>query len=360
MRKLAWKKFIIRTSWILIGIGVMVVLGASMISHSKQPCKVIQVTIESAESGSLFINEREIRALLDSTFTIIGKPIHQLPLRSMELMLEVNPWIANAEIFIDKNQVLHAIIRERLPIARLFTLQENSFYIDSTGVRLPLSNQLTVRLPVFTDFPSDQPILSAPDSALLKDVIAISQFIWSDSFWTAQVSQVAILPGNRFELFLLTGTPSVILGDASNLEEKFHKLDSYFKSDYFKMKYGKYAQLNAEFRRQLIGLRKDSLHSKTGIDSVGFYQAVEGIERGATQLKPTDGSPSAHSIPEPSSMKASNTQIQRISRDKNIKKSYNKEQDSTLSKKAFQTGKKDPSEKTPAAKPAKKPANEPK
>jgi cell division protein FtsQ len=360
MRRLAWKKIIIRTSWILLGIGFMVVLGASMISHSKQSCKNIQVTIESAESGSLFIEEREIRTLLDSTFAIIGQPINQLPLRSMELMLEGNPWIAEAEIFIDKNQLLHAIIRERMPVARLFTIQENSCYIDSNGVRLPLSNRLAARLPVFTDFPSDQPVLSAPDSTLLKNIIAISQFIRSDSFWTAQITQVAILPRNRFELFLLTGTPSVILGDASHLEEKFHKLDAYFRSDYFKMGLGKYAQLNAEYRRQLIGLRRDSLYPKTGIDSVGFYQAVEGIERGALQMKPADGSSTPSHIPLPASTTASNPPSQLILKDKNIKKSYNKVKDSTLSKKAFQKDKKNPSEKTLAGKPAKKPANVPK
>jgi hypothetical protein len=60
MRKLNWKKIIIRTCWSLLGVGVVVIFGAAMANKSKQPCQGIRVTIESVASDQLFIDEKEI------------------------------------------------------------------------------------------------------------------------------------------------------------------------------------------------------------------------------------------------------------------------------------------------------------
>lgn len=338
MRKISWKKVIIRSCWILLGIGVMVILGAAMISQYKQPCKGIKVTIETNNTNLLFIDEKEVATLLDSTFSATGKAISQLPLRSMELMLERNPWIANAEIFVDNNRLLQVSIVERAPIARIFTLQGNSYYIDSTGVKLPLSSNMTARVPVFTDFPSDQQVLSSPDSSLMADIINISRHLAADSFWNAQVSQVAILPASQFELFLLTGTPSILLGDASGLTEKFQKLDAYFHSDYFTMGYGRYSKINVQYKRQLIGIKADSARHKTLIDSAGFYRAVEGIESGINQLNAAEKNPQVQAGISAPATKENVTEKVLISKDKNIEKSYNKSTNLALSKKASSDG----------------------
>ena len=335
MRKLPWKKIIIRTCWVLMGIGVIVILGAAMISQSRESCKGIRVTIESPNIKMLFVNEQEIKAMLDSTFAAQGKTISQLPLRSMEMLLERNPWIAEAEIYVDNNQILQAQIRERVPVARIFTLQENSFYIDSSGVRLPLSDHLTAQVPVFTDFPSDNQVLSAPDSALMAGIISISQFLAADSLWMALVSQVAILPGNQFEMFLLTGTPTIQLGDASHLSEKFKKLNAYFRSDYFKMGYGKYARINVQYRNQLIGIKADSIQGRNSIDSAGFYRAVEGIARGVDQMNSAINAAALSPANQPAILPPIGPEKALISKDKNIEKSYNKTPDSALSKKAL-------------------------
>ena len=86
------------------------------------------------------------------------------------------------------------MIEEREPIARVFTLQGSSFYIDSSCMRLPLSDKLSARVPMFTSFPSDKKILSRPDSLVLNDVKQIAQYIQQDSFLMAQVAQIDITP----------------------------------------------------------------------------------------------------------------------------------------------------------------------
>ncbi|MBU3744152.1 MAG: hypothetical protein FGM61_06320 [Sediminibacterium sp.] len=335
MRKLPWKKILSVTLWLLIGVGVLVLSGAALIKKGQHACKGINVTLLTP-AELVFVNEADIRQLLEKTFQITGKEISKLPLRSMELMLENNPWIAKAEIFVDNHDSLHANLHERLPIARVFTLQQQSYYIDSMGVKLPLSDRLVARVPVFTDFPSDQPVLSVPDSLLLQDMIAISKKIAADSFWMAQISQVAIVAGNHFELYPITGKPIIRLGDGVDLDEKFQKLNAYFTTDYFKMGYAQYPVIDVQFKRQLVGIR----HPDGILDSTQFYRAVQGIDSKANQLNAT----AEQGEKNVSETKTNNIRNQpgnmnispSVSKDKNIQKSYNKSTNPALSKEALQ------------------------
>src|SRR5206468_497403 len=106
-----------------------------------------------------------------------GETLEDIDLRKTETMLKKNSWIKNAELFFDNHQTLHVNIAEREPIARVFAMSGNSFYIDSSGLRLPVNENATARVMVFTSFPSDKNILSKPDSLVLNDVKALSQYI---------------------------------------------------------------------------------------------------------------------------------------------------------------------------------------
>ncbi len=86
-------------------------------------------------------------------------------------MLEHNTWINEAELYFDNKDVLHVTVTEKEPVARIFTATGNSFYIDSIGRKMPLSDKLSARVPVFTGFP-EKKVLSAADSVLLNEVRA--------------------------------------------------------------------------------------------------------------------------------------------------------------------------------------------
>ena len=56
----------------------------------------------------------------------------------MEESVSANPWISKTQVFFDNNEILRVNITEREPIARIFTISGNTFYIDSvTGAQLP-------------------------------------------------------------------------------------------------------------------------------------------------------------------------------------------------------------------------------
>lgn len=255
MKKVEWKKRLIQAAWILAGIGTVVLMGAAMQKKNKKTCTDIKIEITGIEEN-MFIDEKDILELVNQKRKVIGAPVSMLNLRSMETALEKNAWVKNAEMFLDNQQVLQIQIDERQPVARVFTMQGGSFYLDSAGVRLPLSDKLSARVPMFTGFPSDNLKLSKPDSALLKDVVKLGRYILADSFWTAQVAQIDIEPGRQFELVPVFGDHVVSIGKAEDLEAKFNRLYTFYKQAWLQHGIHYYEKINVQFDKQVVAVKK--------------------------------------------------------------------------------------------------------
>ena len=181
MKRFKWKKRIEESIWLLFGLGSIVLLGAAMRIKDQKICSGIDVQI-SGSDHEMFINEEDIRFLLNSNGNIEGQTIKNINLNNLESYLHNNVWVKNAELYIDNNQLLNVKVEERMPVARVFTVNGNSFYLDCSGLKMPLSERLSFRVPVFTDFPSDRDVLSLSDSSMLKCVVMLGKFISQDTF----------------------------------------------------------------------------------------------------------------------------------------------------------------------------------
>ncbi|MES2374563.1 MAG: hypothetical protein V4557_18450 [Bacteroidota bacterium] len=274
MRKYKWKKILFSTLWVMAGIGAIVLLGAAMQKKSQKLCTDIRIEITGVERH-MFIDEKDVQELLKATGHVKGNAISTLNLRAMERMVERDPWVSNAEMFLDNNQVLEIRIEERQPVARVFTLDGNSFYVDSGSLRLPLSEKLSARVPSFTGFPSGKAKLAKPDSLLLKDIVRVGKYILADSFWMAQVAQVDITPQSSFEMVPVIGDHIVVLGNADNLDRKFKHLYTFYKSAWLQNGMNTYEKLDVQYSNQVVAVRKGT--GKAFVDSARAHELMKGL-----------------------------------------------------------------------------------
>ncbi|MCK9403185.1 MAG: hypothetical protein M0Q26_07280 [Chitinophagaceae bacterium] len=265
-RKYKWKKIFFAITWLLAGIGTVVLLGAAMRQKDRKLCLDVKVEIRG-EAKQLFIDEKEVLAILNAMGRVSGNRIASLNLRVMESVIEKNSWVSNAEMFLDNNQVLQVIIYERQPVARVFSLDGGSFYVDSGSLRLPLSDKLSVRVPVFTGFPTDRAVLSAPDSSLLKQIVKLGMYVLADSFWMAQVAQIDITPQSNFELVPVIGDHIVALGNTDSLDKKFNRLYTFYQKAWLQNGINVYEKLDVQFDNQVVAVRRGT--AKAWIDSTG-------------------------------------------------------------------------------------------
>src|SRR5690349_60475 len=144
-------KIVFISFWVAAAAGIMVLLVAAIRDRKDQVCEGYMIEIKGA-GQQWFIDQKDVAGILtgNGAMQLKGKALQSIKLATLEERLEKNPWIKDAQLYFDNNQVLQVKIEERTPIARLFATNGNSFYIDSSGSILPLSEKLSTRLPVFT------------------------------------------------------------------------------------------------------------------------------------------------------------------------------------------------------------------
>jgi cell division protein FtsQ len=273
------RRIILGTLWCAVAAGLLVLLGAAMKSKTNQVCKGLEIDINGAAEGQWFIDKKDIVELLSAHGNIKGAHLHEFNLKKLESLLEKQVWIRNAELFFDNNNVLQVLINEREPIARIFTSQGNSFYIDSSCEKLPLSEKMSARLPVFTNFPSNLDRKTAKDSVLLCQIKNISSYILKDPFWMAQVAQIDISIKREFELVPMIGSHTIEFGNADEYESKFKRLMTFYKQVLSKTGLEKYSTIKLQYRGQVVAVNKEANANRADSSkAVAYVQSMYAMQ----------------------------------------------------------------------------------
>ncbi len=270
------KKVLFVAVWLCIGGGMLTLLVAAISKKNKGQCKDYSITIKGIRNN-FFIDKQDVQQLLVKATkgNIKGEPIASFKLHELEQMLEYNTWIDEAELYFDNRDVLHVTVTEKEPVARIFTTTGSSFYIDSLGRKMPLSDKLSARVPVFTGFP-DKKKLTAIDSMLLKDVQRTANYIINDPFWMSQLAQIDITPERNFEMVPVVGNHLVKFGNGDNIDKKFHRLMVFYKQVLSKTSFDKYKLIDVQYKGQVVASKYPG---NAKIDSIQLRKNVEKLLR---------------------------------------------------------------------------------
>lgn len=253
------RRIIFITISALAGVGFVVLLIAAVNSRNHQVCQGYEIEIKDAQK-TVFIDKKDVEKVLTANRTIVLKnmPVKSIDLNIIESRLRKEAWIKDAEIFFDNSEVLKVKIEQRIPIARMFSSSGGSFYIDSSGQRMPLSEKMSAKLPVFTGYPIDaKKNRTAADLKLIRDVKNISMFLLNDPFWMAQISQIDITPSREFEMVPMIGNHIIEFGDGTDYEAKFKKLFVFYKQVLSKTGMDKYERIKIQYNNEIIGVKKN-------------------------------------------------------------------------------------------------------
>jgi cell division protein FtsQ len=202
----------------------------------------------------------------------------------LENLLEDNPWIADAELYFDSRSVLHVIVTERQPIARVFTKSGNSFYIDSSGLRMPLLKKVSARVPVVTNFTASKK-LGAKDSILLNEIKQIAVFLDKEPFWNAQVAQVDIMEDKKFEFIPVIGSHIIRIGRTENIDQKLKRLLVFYQQVLSKTGFDKYSVLDLQYEGQVVALHKGAVST---VDSVQLKKNIAELLKAGQMMQLQD------------------------------------------------------------------------
>jgi len=277
IKKFSFKKLLLAIVWLSMAAGTLVVLVAATQNQNGKTCKDIVIEVKSI-NGNEYVSKKQIMQTISGGRPDLmkGQLIKTFDLSQLEDLLETNLWIRNAELFFDNNDVLHVDITEREPVARVFKLSGQSFYIDDLGEQLPLTNDQIARVPVFTNFPDETTEARVKDSLLQQQVKEIGQYILKNDFWMAQVDQVNIT-NYEFELIPKLGSHLITFGSGTQIEQKFKRLLLFYKKVMMKTGWNYYSNLDVRYNKQLVAVRRDSvsLFKSFEINTRDFQVATE-------------------------------------------------------------------------------------
>ena len=238
---------------VLFVAGTFVLLIGAVRSKEAKICTGVDIQIGLTQQKG-FIDEKEVAD--EITEQLKRKPsgtaIKQFDLRKIEKVLEENVWIKKAQLFFDNNEQLHVQVLQRIPVARIIDNTGASYYLDSTGFKLPLSNTYRADVPIFTSVPFKR------SASLEHTILDMANVIDQDSFWLAQAAQINWLPANKFELYPAFGNHVVDLGDAANAADKFGRLKLFYQTVSAKKGFDAYPKLSVAYSGQVIAIKPET------------------------------------------------------------------------------------------------------
>ncbi|WP_235969757.1 cell division protein FtsQ/DivIB [Pedobacter planticolens] len=262
LKRINWKAIFKGFAWLICLAGMVVLM--SFIENKKHgvKCTNVKILIPGADN---FIEREEIDAILkQSQGELIGRNLEQINIHQIEKTLKANPYIAFAKVYADMNGIINIEVKQRQPVLRILNAGGQDYYIDSDGLKMPMSPNFTANVLVATGnilegFGGKVDTLFTP---LASDLYKTALFIKKDTLWDAQIEQMYVNDKNDIELVPRVGNQRIILGNADSLETKMNNLLAFYKQAMPLVGWNAYKTINLKYINQIVCEKNDSLAVK--------------------------------------------------------------------------------------------------
>ena len=85
----------------------------------------------------------------------------------------------------------------------------------------------------------------------------IVHYIIHNTLWKAQIEQIYVDKSGLIYLIPKIGNHTIVIGDATNLDEKFSKLIAFYKNGLGTFGWDKYKTIDLRFKNQIVAKRKE-------------------------------------------------------------------------------------------------------
>tara|TARA_B100000900_G_scaffold229888_1_gene195228 strand:+ start:1973 stop:2692 length:720 start_codon:yes stop_codon:yes gene_type:complete len=214
------------------------------LSNSNRKIKSIEIIIKPTNLN--FISNDSVLKMVDK-YTLSSKV--KIHLSKIEEEINKINSVQNAEAYIFPNQKLFLDIKQKEPIARIFT-NDSVFYLDKNSNFMSLSNLQSVKVPL---------IFGYSKQSDLKYLTKISLLIKNDDFLSNNISQIIILENQHINLRFRHSNTIIELGNNFDLHNKIQNLKAFYTRAYAINEVDKYKKLNLKFENQVVAVKKINL-----------------------------------------------------------------------------------------------------
>jgi len=205
--------------------------------------KVSQVEIKFEAGGHPFLTYKTVNKLLiQNKQTVKNQAKSMIDLYHLENGVLGNPYVEKASVSLSIDGRLQSVIKQRSPIVRIITDKE-SYYFDSKGVRVPLSDDYSARVPLVTGI---------ENKIDLDNITALMQTIIADNFLQKEIVGIHKSDDDEYHFSVRSGSYKIEFGKLEEINTKFKKLKAFYNKAFVDKTIEEYKTINVKFHNQVV------------------------------------------------------------------------------------------------------------
>jgi cell division protein FtsQ len=264
-----WRKVLNITSWVLLAS----YLGVSLWYTNERMSRLTfdGVIVNIADSlKSQFVTPSDITAILAKQgIWSVGKKLDEVNRDDVKNTIKTLTGVKDALVYSTPEGTLYIQVWQRTPVMR-YIGQFTSFYIDSDGQEMALSQKYSARVLVIT---------GSGDKIYLKDsLFPMVRSIREEAFLDELIEEIAINEDHTLEIIPRIGDQRIFFGEAGGYEWKLSKLKVFYEKGLPNVGWNRYSQIDLRYSNQVVA-RKWSDKERQIRDSVRGISDTVKIEK---------------------------------------------------------------------------------
>ena len=220
---------------------------------SQRRFQSIEVRVKGIEDV-YFVDEKQVLKSIMQEFPMLkaGISMQEVSLNQIEKMVETQGFVKNAEVFADLKGNVRVEITQYEPMARIVRPTAADGYISTEGVILPTSPTYTSRVMTVEGAFAESLLKQKNIAESHPDLLELIRWIHEDEFWSAQITGLDIPKKNDIRLYQQVGKQVIEIGDATDLEEKFKKINLFYEQILPAKGWNAYSRVNVKYKGQIV------------------------------------------------------------------------------------------------------------
>ncbi|MBQ6072524.1 MAG: hypothetical protein IJK90_01265 [Bacteroidales bacterium] len=252
IKKILLTSLIVLFSAGLLGCWFYFVGSMSAQGRGQAVCRNVEVILlDSLESA--IVDRAEVTRQMEKA--AIGRRTVAIDLDSIEKRLRARGEVMSAQVFTPDEGTLAVEITQRKPIIR-FEKGGRRWYADPEGYLFPVTNSVDVpivtgNIPIHADS-TYRGAAPEHDREWILGMVSLARYIDERPFLRREIAQIDIAGDGDIMLYTRTPGPAIIFGDYGDCENKFTKLETWWKNILPEVGERKYRTINLKYNNQII------------------------------------------------------------------------------------------------------------
>ncbi len=215
----------------------------SFASFKNQERKIHKIEVDFNTNDYPFLNEEMVNNLLIQNFQGTSKvKKDRVDLKKLEDLLDANRYVKKSEVYCSIDGLLSARIIQRKPIIRVVN-ENQSYYLDEFGSKMPLSENFTPRVPVFYGVINENE---------LKYLVTLFQHLDQDELLKQNIIDITKSSRGNLIFSVRDYDYKIIFGTTKNLEKKLKNYKAFLQFTSNDTLLKSYKKVNLIFTEQVV------------------------------------------------------------------------------------------------------------